>query len=238
MNKKFYLAISIFCIVVIGVFAYGYSIYTTQKTSQNKTSLANDIQKLHSLVLSRQCSAALTKADIFLLTYPDSKEILTVRAVCQFTLGNSAGAKVSFTKILSLDPQDQPAKNYLAMLNASSTGVIAITGPATPLSKNQLEAAIKLLLGGNFQFLQADERIAPDSSVHISGVYISNQTAAKTISLLKNKLTAAGIAFTVQNESSATVLIANLKTSQTVLTVINNATSTVQVIVNYIKFNG
>lgn len=203
--------------------------------SVNKTSL--DLDQL--ILNSHDCGTVIAEATAFLKTNPNAEHIWVDLGSCQYDMGKFADAKTSFEKAFSLNASDEGVQTYLKKLNATSTNALAVTvvGPATNLLQSEFESTIGFKFPKSyFQFAGADKRVAPDNSLHLSAVYLSQQSLKNTTSYAKSQLTKAGMTVSEQTIASSTLLLVDSHTSQLTLNVLEDSNKLVQVIVKYIKF--
>ncbi len=233
MSSKAKLGIGFAVVIFIFLF-FWFANYGGQSSQSNQTVLK--MRELDSLILNNHdCTTVITEAQKFLASNPNAEEIWSDLGACQFYLGKFADAKVTFQKVLSLDPQSQTAKIYIGKLTLPPN-TVAITGPADLLTQTELEKTIGFTFGNSFQFGGGEKRVASDKSVHISAVYQSNQSLQSSVSALKNELSSRGIVFTTQTIGSTTAVLISSKSSQVILTV-TSINKLVQVVVKYIQFN-
>lgn len=101
-------------LVAVGIFLF----ILTRKSDQ---AMLNDINELQVLTTSsKDYSLCLDKANTAVKKYSSNKDVWQWKALCEFQLGNFPESKLSFEKLLALDPENEVAKNYLKILNSGS----------------------------------------------------------------------------------------------------------------------
>ena len=238
MNKLFKIGLAlILSVITVVLIVFWYPKYQVLMTEKSKLALENKISELsHLITVDHDCLKVVVQAKAFLTTHNNAEQIWSFLGSCQFDLGKLDEAKTSFNRVLSLNPENIPAKNYLEGMDLKP-GQILITGPGLTLDRAQFQSTIDMgfVLGGqNLQFISADKRTS-DRSEHFSATYTSRQTFSQTVSFFKQELKKAKTKFIAQDVSSATVFIINREKGENSFTIINE--KPVKIIIKYVKIN-
>ena len=177
------------------------------------------------------CVAVISESEKFLENHKDAVQIWDLKGACEFELGQFAAAKLSFEKVLELDPGHEAAKRSLESLNPPP-GQQVVTGPVGQIDQTQFESTIDVNLGGVLGLVSAEKR-STDISEHYNATYASSGNYAETVAFLKAALQKARIVSEIINVDSATVFLVNSDTEQKTFTVIPG--ESVKVVVKYVR---
>lgn len=116
-NKIVVIAVIVF-ILVLGVLIF-------QTTKNKPKEISSAILEIQNLVVNQNNYAAgLVKAEELVKKEPKNAEAWQWKGIAEFQLGKTNEAKLSFEKVLALDPENKSAKTYLEILNTPNTQLL------------------------------------------------------------------------------------------------------------------
>lgn len=157
-------------------------------------------------VTQKNCEAALPKAKDLVKQAPEMIEAWDWKGVCEFQLGKFDEAKATFHKVLTLDPRDKPAHNYLNIL--ASGGTLTNAKVSGALTGDDIESRLGVRFDpGHFTFLRAVP-IPPNEQFveFISATYISSSSLNVALQYVKDLLLSNNISYTVKQDDSQAVV--------------------------------
>lgn len=179
-------------ILIIGLISFGVFYINSRKS--NSKILEDEIVELGSLVVeSRDCGRVIEEAEAFLVKRKDAAEVWNFLGVCQFDIGKFEEAKVSFEKVLSLNPEHEGAKNYLALIKPEPGRTLISQTELNKLQLTRAEFESKIgvslddpaLTFEKARLFLTDE--APQEVLESAfAVYSSSKSRAQTLEYLKN----------------------------------------------------
>ena len=203
-RRNFSIVLVLFLILAAIFFYPSYSKWSAKRA---ELAVQKSFTNLSRLVLDEHdCPKAITEAKSFLLSNSKATPILSILGACQFDTGSFADAKVTFEKVLSLEPENAAAKNYLKRMEFKD-GEVMVTSGEVPINRLQFESAI----GANFDdvltFGKAARKIS-NIEQYLLASYTTSEKRADVIAALKAKLEATGLPVTVSETDTATIIAA------------------------------
>lgn len=144
-------------LVLFGI-AWGvYKLVYSPNVSQPPKALTIDQQlDLQTLLMEKHdYNQVLSQTTTLLKKLPNSVELWLYKGISEFYLSKDAEAKVSFEKVISLDPPNKPAAYYLNILNLSASKDVS---QVDITSKDEFEAFIGLPMPSGVEFMQSEKR--------------------------------------------------------------------------------
>ena len=206
MSKNSKIAVFVLAfLLLLGFFWYpSYKIRQAEKTKMALGSKENELDQL--IVKDHDCSKVVDVATAYLRSNAGSSRVWSALGSCQFDLGKFDDAKVSFQKVLSLDPENVAAKNYLKQMEFKA-GEVVVTASETLFDKTQFESRMGLNFDNILTFVKAVEK--PSSiTEYLLASYTSSKSLNDTVSSLKGALKKANIDF-VSSQTSASAIISS-----------------------------
>lgn len=199
-EHKFSILFLIIVLAVVGYFARG-SLLKTAIQGTNKEQVSLDTIK-NLIIKNKDCKTALPQLVALTNEDPNFVEGWSWQGVCQFQTGDLVAAKATFQKVLAMDPSNQPAQNYLKILN-SNTSVTIDTGPT--MTRQQFES----LIGVTFdpvQLTMVRLAVLPTSASleSVAAYYKSGLSESALKTYITSQFSKAGIAL-VSDATSGTL---------------------------------
>ena len=233
MNSNLKTLLGVLLLVVVIAFVYPW--YSKNKTEKEKTLVQNTELELGSLIIkNHDCDAVIEQATVFLRTHSTAEAVWSVLGGCQFDRGMFSDAKISFQKVLSLDPGNIAAQNYLKKLDFKP-GAVVVSATEISISQKEFETALGIVTDNTLLFVRAVRKPSniPD---YLSAEYTSRKSYADTIASVKGILTKDKIEFKLSGSDPVSV-VSYGNSQETKLIIVEKGTdSTVKVHMNYQRF--
>jgi len=188
------LIIALVILFLVGGFdSMGISKKPSKETNEMAQAKMSELAKL--VIEDHDCSKVVTEAVQFLRHNESFSDIWNILGICQFDLGRFEEAKISFEKVISLDPTHEGAKTYIetiAKINDGSAGTV-LAAAEIDLTQADFEAIANLKFA-NLSFDRAFEKPA-NIPKYIVGKYVSSTTFNNTASYISNELTKKNLTF-------------------------------------------
>lgn len=233
MNKSLKLGLGLI-IVVSALIVFWYPSYKKQSAEKDQMALQNKITELSNLILKdRNCPKVIDGASAFLKTRSDSQEIWSMLGACQFDMGKFDDAKISFEKVLSVDPENVGAKNYLKQMEFK-TGEVVVTGTEIPFDKGQFELRIGLNFDNILTFVKAVEKPS-NIQEYLLASYTTTKGFDSTISSLKDAFKKANIGFAFSGTNTSAIFSSANAKERKIITIEKGKDGKIKVEMNYQK---
>lgn len=115
-KKSIVVAIFVLIVLTLGVFYAQKMGWFDLSLKQQGPSTLDKITKFQELAKQKNYDACITEAQSQIQNEPGNVLAWQWQGICQFESGKYTDAKTSFEKILTLDPNNQPAKTYLKIM--------------------------------------------------------------------------------------------------------------------------
>ena len=204
MSNNFKLVLGLI-IIVLALTFFWYPGYKKQSAREAQVALENKITELSNLILKdRNCPKVIDEATAFIKKQGDSEDIWNMLGACQFDLGKFDEARISFQKVLSINPEHVGAQNYLKRMEFKA-GEIVVTGTETPFDKTQFESRMGLNFDSILTFVKAVEKPS-NIPEYLLASYATTKSFNNTVSSLKDVLKKANIDFTLSETNTGAIL--------------------------------
>jgi len=227
-TKEILLVISVAVILVGGWFIlkrpYAPSLQNQQTLEVIKDTIIN----------KKDCRTALLQLADFLKLNSRYAEAWQFQGVCQFQTGDTASAKVSFEKVLSLDSTMVSAQNYLKLISAGAKPVntSGSFGAQTDLeSKLGFIPDSKILQFQRIPINQSTSINATTTQVSMVGLYSSNKPESEILAYLTKTLS--GTSFVVSKSKTNTTFTVTSVPGKKSYTISVGKTLPIQVLITY-----
>jgi len=211
-----------------------YPNYKTQRAEQEKTAIAEKSSELERLVSSRErdCDKVISLAKDFLGSHKNAESIWSLKGICEYDNGEFDAARISFQKVLALDPGHEPAKSYLARLDFKP-GEVVIASRELPADRETFESRIGLALSG----LELEKAVSRPANIpeYLAATYKSPSSYSETAAYLKAQLETAKLNYSQSETAERTVfLVFDLPRTQKFFTV-SKDTDSARVEIKYLR---
>ena len=183
---KIALILAILAIIVAAVFLQ------KKNTAQKQMAAQAEYLYLSRLMVEKHdYTTIISETEKYLQKDPNNLKMLYLNGASKFALGQYPEAQEVFTKILSLDPQNEPAKNYLEILKPvpGKTIMTQEQAKALELTKSEFEAKIQLTFDSSvLGFSKASPLKIESVAESYGGVYVYLKSYEDSVKYLKNKL--------------------------------------------------
>ena len=232
MKKSSRIILIIVALVILLFISYKHSLYKNGQFQGSKIDLNNEISLLQSLIVNNHdCGQVIQRTTFYISNGVNVPEIWNLLGVCQFDIGKLSEAKVSFQKVLSLEPKNEPAKRYLERLNMSQ-GAIMVFANTDSVNQTQFEKELGLKLGGVLTFKGAVKK-ASNIPEYILATYSSSKNFTDTVSFLSEELKKSNLQLSTSKLAEGTVISSFSSEEQKIFSVLKG--SPVKVKIEYFK---
>jgi hypothetical protein len=222
-------------VIALAVFFLRGNIFTTTPKGPTPAQIA--LEKIKKLIITKKdCTTALPELATLIQQNPTLTEAWSWQGVCQFQTGKIADAKVTFTKVLSLDSKNVPAQNYLKIISTlPANGTVTIDGQG--MTAADFQKAIGISIDSN-SFLLVHVAVLPSatSTVSAAAYYKSNLAGSAAQTYFLSQFAKKGINLTATKTGNNTTLSSGTVNSSAMYSVsIQESIGTAYVTVTFTK---
>ncbi len=200
-NKRQLVLIVAVAIILVAIITQGWWIKYISPQKNLGQPPADQLQVL--TMQYKDYQLCLDKAKLFVEKDPSNKDIWQWKALCELGLGKFSDSKISFEKVLSLDPGNEVAKHYLKDLNSGTI----VNVQKDKISEQDFELNLDFTIGpGTLRFEQAlDIPLGSTAGAYfISAQYSTSQTFSKVMAYIDGKLKSASLKYSQVKDNNRT----------------------------------
>ena len=227
MHKIFKVLLLIVLLFIFGVSAYYiYPRYMALQTEKTRVILMTKVSELDKLLLNgHDCQKVTAEAKTFLKTYDRAEQVWSLLGVCQFDTGDTASARASFEKVLSINPTNLAAKSYIYKIT-SYPEAVKIMASGNSVTAEQFEK----FMGVKFPLLtfKTAEKKASNIPEYLSATYTSSKSFTETVLYVKEILDASGLEFSTSSLKEGTIFAVTSSAQQKIFSILKGSLVTVK----------
>ncbi len=197
-NKKNLLIIlGVALIIAVAVF-----LFLNRNKDEETKQISDKTLALKQTMVEKKCSPEIiAEATKFLEDYPEASDVWVIKGTCEFDLGKFDEAKISFEKVLSLEPNNVSAKNHLELLTQKQGRQVLNDANISQyqISRQDFESRLKITIDPKLlSFKDAIKRpIETGITEYIAANYEFLQSTSAVKQALKKSLAAAHLNYTI-----------------------------------------
>jgi hypothetical protein len=173
-------------IIVVILLAILAMVFITKPMSEERQAalVAEKRLELEQLVFAKKCAEVVAEAETFVSRHDDATDIWHLKGACEFDLWEFDEAKLSFGKVLELDPEHQAALKYLDTIE---NGGLMISSSEEPISQSEYESMTGLTLATGTLTLDKAVQRPSNISSYLVADYTSTKDFANTVLFLEEE---------------------------------------------------
>ncbi len=201
-SKKVVLIVVIIAIVAVATWFFYDDVFVRLLPEEELTAELNDISGFL-ISLQEDCGPLLERLESLSKSNSDSPDVWRLKGICEFNVEDYDGAKKSFEKVLEIDPENEPAKNYLALIGNIEVGATRIIPSRDNIDRDFMESKIIVFDSNIFDYSGGNLLPTDESDVlRFAGSYFSNLSFSNTTNYVASTLDEEGIEYEVSSVSS------------------------------------
>ncbi len=184
-TKTILVILSLILVATLAVF--GYPKYKIWKETKENLAINEKAFELNRLIVeSHDCKKVLAEAATLVKIYNKAEPIWIYKGACEFDTMDFAAAKISFQKVLALNPENEVAKNYLAKMEIKP-GEIVLSAQELPFDQTLYETETGLKFSDP---LHLDKVVSRPASIplYLTATYSSPKKFDAVVAYLKKIL--------------------------------------------------
>ncbi len=231
MNRRIYYIV-ILVVVIITATVLFYPKYKIWQKNKENLIIQNKISEFSKLIVANHdCKKVLEDAKNFIKTHKDVVEIWSYKGACEFDTMDFNAAKISFQKVLSLNPENEVAKNYLTKMEIKP-GEIVLGSEEFSFDETQYKTETGLIFS---DILKLEKLVKRQANIpeYLLATYISDQKFDQVVNYLKQELQNKDFHYST-SPSNTQVIFAKMNDQELIIIKVDKK-SPVSVIINYQK---
>ncbi len=215
MNRNLFITLGVIIVIIVLVIVYPQYFRHNPAPHPMFSTTAEELSQM--AIRDRNCEGVIPKATEFLAENPNAEDIWEILATCQFDLAKFTEAKASFEKVLSINPNNIAAQNYLKQLNFGEDQVVVI-GPDVAITRDVFETAFGLPTGTTLSFGKAIQKTSNIPKYFVAE-YATPKSVSETADFLQKEWQKLGVEASVSSGTNQTILATGNELEVKVITV-------------------
>lgn len=200
-KKSTYIIIAV-AVLIATLWTFSDRIFVQPLSEEDLRVEVNDISNFL-IALQEDCETLLERLEPLTKSNSKSPDVWRLKGICEYNLENYEEAKKSFEKVLKLDPENEPAQNYLATIGDIEIGATRIIPSRDNIDRDFVESKIINFDENIFEY--SGGNLLPTGGpgiLRFTASYFSDLSFNDTIEHISSILDGEGISYELQDVDS------------------------------------